>query len=408
MAKTLIATVNKPVDYSFNHVKDAAPTPAGGVVIVGTSNNADATIPGNTDAWFVIKYGPDGQKLWQKIWKRCSTLVPCDAQAYAVAADQNGNIFVSCNGWNTLGTQRFQLEALDASGNFLWKDRRDFSQLDNGYDLLVRTEADAQYLYATEPENNWVHKYQVAGGAHLWDKQFGQRISHIETAPDGENLLLFSKNGGYIYKVDPSGKLIWTYHNPYPSEFKTVDIEADQKRIYVATEFVPTGTDRTHTFIYAIKDQGDKASILWDTIYKSEQLLNLDANIKLEALFGLELNLDLSKTSDMPIAINKNGQQLLVVLNTAQTQAIALPDKNMASVLTLNPNTGAVQHNQTVAKTALYSVAFIEKHSGFVFASGQSKAPTDLPAETEQVTGRFGGTQCGGNLIASVLCILGP
>lgn len=389
----------KSVNYGFNHVKDAARTPSGGLVIVGTSNYAEAVIPSNTNARFVVKYGPNGQKLWQRIWKRCSTRVPCSSQAFAVAVGDNGTIFVSGHGYNTLGTQRFQLQAISPSGDFIWHDKRGFSQLDHGYDLLARAEAGSQYLYVTEPKHNYVHKYQVAGGAHLWDKQFSQRIVHIAAAPDGRNLLLFSADGGQVYKINPNGNIIWRHASPYPSQFKAVAVDADNGVIYVATEFMPSDGDRTHTYVYALSDNGKTAQIAWDTIYRSDALVLLDKKSK--------INIDLSHASDFPVAINTDGDTVTVILNTSEIRMIGLPDRNMATLLTLDAQTGEILHNKSVLNITLYSAAFSAQHNGIVFASGQTNAPRGFPAQTKQITGLFGLRGCGpDHVVATYACIL--
>lgn len=391
--------IKNHVNYSFNHVKAAAPTPAGGIVIVGTSNNQGAVIEANTDAKFAIKYGPSGNKIWKKIWKRCSTNVPCDAQAYAVAVGPNGKVFVSGNGTNTLGTQLFQVQALGSTrGDFLWHDTRGFSQLDHGYDLLVRTEKDGVYLYATEPKNNYVHKYRVSGGVHLWAKQLPRRIVHIESAADGKNLLLFSADGSHIYKVTPAGKTLWTYKNAYPGEFKAVDIHRASKQVYVATEFVPTGKSRTHTYVYALDVSGKDATLIWQYTYNSKQLARLDR-------LTSKINLDLSKTSDYPVAISRLGNKVLVVINTSTVQVIGSPNQNLTTVLTLGAQHGEFQHNTSVRNVALYSAAFTAKHNGLVFASGQTLAPRALPVQTKQVTARLGILGCG-KVKARDFCLL--
>lgn len=389
---------SKQIDYSFNHVKAATQTPAGGMVIVGTSNNQEALIEGNTDARFAIKYGPNGQKRWQKIWKRCSTNVPCDAQAYAVAVGPNGTVFVSGNGWNTLGTQRFQLQAISATGQFLWHDKRGFSQLDHGYDLLVRSEQKEQYLYATEPKDNYVQKYQVAGGTHVWDKQLPRRIVHIETAADGKNLLLFSADGSHIYKIDPNGNTLWSYQSPDPSGFKAVDIDTGSGTVYVATEFVPTDKNRTYTYVYAVDVNGKDAELIWDTIYRAKQLVRLD---KLSS----KITIDLTKASHYPVAINRDGDKVSVILNTTDLEVVGLPDRNLTTLLTLDTQNGKFLHNTSVADVALYSAAFSDKYKGVVFASGQTNAPRALPVETEQVTARLGVRGCG-KVVATDLCLL--
>lgn len=386
------------VDYSFNHAKDVARTSNGGFVIVGTSNDADTAIPSNSNLSFAIKYGPNGEKIWQKLWKRCSTLVPCSSQAFAVAVGDNGTVFVSGHGWNTLGTQKFQLQALSATGEFLWHDTRGFSQLDHGYDLLTRAEKGSQYLYVTEPKNNYVHKYQVAGGAHLWDQQFSQRIVHIANAPDGKNLLLFSADGAHVYKIDPKGNVIWHTHNADATKFQAVDVA--NGHIYVAADRADPDLIGDRTIIYDIVDKGDKADIIWETIYASSMLLNL--NIELGPF-----NFDLSRAYDSPIGIDRTGDTVSVVINTSQKQELLLPDSNMATFLTLDAQTGAKLDSKHVQNVVLYSTAFGQKQGDILYASGQSKNPQEIAAQTKQVTGRFNVNQCTGGLLSVLICTLG-
>lgn len=207
----------------------------------------------------------------------------------------------------------------------------------------MRPESGSQYLYATEPKHNYIHKYQVADGAHLWDQKFDQKIVRIATAPDGENLIVVSANGRYVAKVDASnGGIIWEKTVANPTQFRAIDVT--EQHIYVAADQDHNGKD--DIAIYDLKvtdDENSPVKVNWRTVYDAEYLIpvDLDSDALESGLIETESN-----SQDTPVGIHAAGDNIYLVLNSAiDPDQDFIKGRNQLTYLVLDPTTGDAQNN---------------------------------------------------------------
>jgi len=351
--------------YDWNAPKDSAVTADDGIVVVGTTANNNVEF--NSNYWVATKYTAAGDMAWQKLWKSCATLIECKAQAFSVAVGpQTGNIYISGHGWNTGGTERWQLQVLDANGERLWHNTRGFSQTDSGYDTYARVEGGAEFIYATEPHSGYLQKFDAAGN-HQWDHQTDS--GRILDDNNG-NIITVSRDGSLVAKFDTAGNRLWSIENGAADGLGDAVTDADGN-VYV------TARNDQDVLIYRVDNNGGSPIIAWSVTWNQPV-----AEVTI-------IGLDLSESHDVPRGIELIDGELRVTVATDESQSLIFDDNFLSSILTVNADTGEVASSKTtLAKVNLQKSD--SDSAGNLVVTGQTVV-TDISEiqDVRQYTGRY-------------------
>lgn len=158
-----------------NSVYDSTTDPWGNLLVLGSDPDSM-----NGLKWTVIKYAPDGRRLWLRSILR----LPGEGLggANSIAVDSSGNVFVTGAAHPQPERQAIDTVKLDRDGNALWRHRFETPgfNLDESYDLAVD---DSGNVY-------------VAGMSEAWDVA----IHYV------------------VYKLSPDGRLQWMRRPPPPHD----------------------------------------------------------------------------------------------------------------------------------------------------------------------------------------------
>lgn len=197
-------------DYAYGFAVDES----GQSYITGETWSFD----GNGEA-FLVKFDADGAVLWQKIWGGSDY-----DYGYGVAVSGNGNVFVTGETASFgAGLSDVFTVAYDPSGSLLWQKTWGGSNDDRGY--AVAADANGQafvtgetYSFGSGSTEVFILKYD-AGGNLLWQKTWGGSSSDTGAgiAVDGLGQVFVTGDtynygaGGrdaILLKYDPSGSLL--------------------------------------------------------------------------------------------------------------------------------------------------------------------------------------------------------
>jgi len=229
----------------------------------------------NLNVW-LGKYDTDGNLLWTRTYDNPSDVWPYADEAYGVALDALGNIYVTGREHRKdLGQDsNIWVRRYDASGKVLWTDTYNGSanRGDYGYGVAVDTAGNA-YVVGTAKEGTtirncsndiWVRKYDTDGNivwtdtydspAHGGDIGWGVAVDAVGNAyvTGREN-----RTNLFLRKYDPDGNTLWTlsYNGEAvgTAEFAGYGIALDNAgNIYVTGKVRYWGSDQ-HDDIIVLK-----------------------------------------------------------------------------------------------------------------------------------------------------------
>ncbi|MEP7119311.1 MAG: hypothetical protein ABJE95_00135 [Byssovorax sp.] len=240
----------------YSVVRGLAVDQQGNVLAVGefqgtmTEGAINVTSAGGSDI-FLVKLDPTGKTLWAKAFGN-----PADQAGYAVAVDQNGNVFITgqiVGGVNFGGGvvsagagNNLFVTKLDATGNHLWSKAFGDDANQAGYSVAATPEGDVVVagelggtvdfgvgitLKSSGGTDVFVAKLAGAGGATTWANRYGdvnnQTANGVAVGSDGSVVLTGSivgtcdfgggplkANGGsnvFVTKLHPDGSHDWSH-----------------------------------------------------------------------------------------------------------------------------------------------------------------------------------------------------
>jgi len=221
------------------------PDGAGGVATDGSGNvylSGKAALSldgipalGGVGDYFVVKFAPDGTKLWTTIGGTTQL-----DEAYGLVADSAGNTYLtgyvdgSLDGYVSQGQSDFVIVKYDTDGNEVWARQLGSVSVDKGFDLAIGTDDDI-YVSGTARDSFdgnagvWIDDVIVLryspDGDKLWSVQVGSGWNDqgyaIAAAPGGGVLVAGCTDGQvgeepnagaddlHIMKFDADGRRLW-------------------------------------------------------------------------------------------------------------------------------------------------------------------------------------------------------
>ncbi|NUL81215.1 MAG: hypothetical protein HUU60_00640 [Armatimonadetes bacterium] len=158
-----------------NTVKESKWDPSGHLIVMGGDPDSE-----NRLRWTIIKYAPDGRRVWLRSIARNSGEALGGPSALAV--DSSGNVFVTGAAHPQPERQAIDTVKMDRDGRLLWRHRFETPgfNLDESYDLAVDDSGNAY----------------VAGMSEAWDAA----IHYV------------------VYKLNSDGQLQWMRRPPPPHD----------------------------------------------------------------------------------------------------------------------------------------------------------------------------------------------
>lgn len=272
---------------TFNdYASDVAVDQSGNVYVVG-STQSFASGPSGEDA-FILKYGPDGNLLWQKTWGGYDV-----ESAEGVAIDQSGNLYVVGHQWTGGDRDAFILK-LDSNGNGIWA--RGWRLADDEYVKGVAVDRDGNVYVAGFTgglQDFWWYgdvflvKFNSSGYL-LWEKTWGgegydsagdvtvDQYGNIYVVGKTDSFGLVSPmtqiGDAFILKYAPDGTLQWqkTWGDGGGDGIDDANgVTVDQDgAVYVVGE-THLGSGSLNAFILKYDGSGN---LLWQKIWGSQHL----------------------------------------------------------------------------------------------------------------------------------------
>jgi uncharacterized delta-60 repeat protein len=181
----------------------------GNVYVTGHSAN------GTDDYFRTIKYDSDGNILWNKIYYDSGN----DDEAYGVAVDGQANVYVT--GVSGSGADRnFRTIKYDSDGNVLWNKVYDSGEVDEAYGVAVDALGNVYVTGASSNGTDWDYctiKYDSDGNI-LWNKVYGSGGFDqaygvaVDTLGNVYVTGISPPNAGYDFrtiKYDSEGNILW-------------------------------------------------------------------------------------------------------------------------------------------------------------------------------------------------------
>ncbi|MFA5291587.1 MAG: SBBP repeat-containing protein [Phycisphaerae bacterium] len=278
-------TVNGP-DYAMDIAADSN----GNAYVTGYAKNI------GTDYDFVtIKYTPDGNTAWAKIYNRSSSTPD---YAMAIAVDANSNVIVAGYDYTTYSGYDGVVVKYDSAGTQLWA--KTYNQSGASDDRLSDVAVDANgnvYVIGRTNQDCLIIKY-TPDGTLAWSKTYNGTGNNFDTfyklAIDssgniyacGETAGAGTYQDGLIMKYSPDGTLLWmdTYNgsanqwdmleaiaiDSADNIYVTGSVETASDCDYVTIKYSPAGS-RLWTAFYAGASWG------WD--YSYAIAVSLDGNV---------------------------------------------------------------------------------------------------------------------------------
>lgn len=179
------------------------------------SINYDGAIPEYDADVLLIKYSPDGEKLWEQ---NMGLSKPGDNYINRTALDGTGRLITLGVNWHESTTTEnyFFIQAVDtATGSLLWEKRTEGAYLTQGMSvlddrlefLLTEFGANGQFYVITQIDFNGeiISQYKKPYNGYSID------FNHI--TPSGD-ILLGNRGWGYnVTKLNTQGDTLWHYHH---------------------------------------------------------------------------------------------------------------------------------------------------------------------------------------------------
>ncbi len=220
---------------------------SGNIYITGYAFSNTKTIP-------ILKFDPNGNLLWQKVWGALSN----SENGYGIAVDSSGNVYVTGSAYvYGGGSLDLILLKLDSNGNLLWQRSWGGTSSDEGYGVAVDSSGS---VYVTGYTGSFgftgfaaiLLKFSSAGNL-LWEKTWGgtyEAGQSVAVDPSGNVYVAGYTNhfgaGNYdmlILKFDGSSGLLWSRTWGGPGNDQAFNVAIDPVgNIYVAGQTNSTGS----------------------------------------------------------------------------------------------------------------------------------------------------------------------
>jgi hypothetical protein len=259
---------------------------AGNAYVVGVGWTTGAA-----DAYMVVKYAPDGRRLWTGFLESNSTAFLSVANSAALSPDQTR--LVVAGGSSSLTFRAFSVALFNATtGQRLWNyvDSARFAALDVAFapDGLSVFVGDTDIF--ANPQAIALHKFNLAGNL-LFRRSYPQGLAFVRLAVDASSNVVATGTAlplpGSAYrdwmtiKTDAAGTLLWarrydaTHTNDEVPGWVTVDT-ADS--VYVAGMGGPSPTTGNVSFLKPVTLKYDAAgNPIWTTFNGGDAQVTVDS-----------------------------------------------------------------------------------------------------------------------------------
>jgi len=261
-------------------------SPAGGLAVrVLTDSSGNGYVVGNgwltgaADAYMVVKYAPDGRRLWTGVLDSGSTAFLAGPRSLALSPDETH--LVVTGGGSSVPFHAFSVAMYDtASGQRLWSfvDTSKYA----GNDVAFSPDGASVYVgntdFAVNPQAMALHKFDLAGH-RIFSRSYTEGIALIRLAVDGGGNVVALGTAlplpGSAYrdwmtiKTDAAGVRLWarrydaTHTNDEVPEWVTVDLAG---AVYVAGMGGPSPSIGNVSFLKPVTVKYDSAGTpVWAT-----------------------------------------------------------------------------------------------------------------------------------------------
>ena len=138
----------------------------GDIYVTGRTNES-----GNYDA-FLVKYQPDGNQIWNRTWS-----TPNQDAAYAIAIDLNDSIYITGQTEQPMIDSDIILVKYNVNGSQLWNQTWENSSMDIGYSITTDTDNNTYICGQTKGPSIWtaalLMKYD-SDGNNLWNRTWNK------------------------------------------------------------------------------------------------------------------------------------------------------------------------------------------------------------------------------------------
>jgi len=202
---------------------------SGNIYVTGTSFGGSS----GTD-YATIKYSPDGNQLWVA---RYNSPENSDEEAYGLAIDGSGNVYVTGVGYRQSTSADYVTVKYDTNGNRLWT--AVYNDADNGDDIV----------YALKVDNSGNAYVTGAGYSNNTDYDYVT----IKYGPNGNQLWLARYDGpqngddeAYDLVIDGSGNVYvtgYSYGGDTNYDYATVKYDTNGNQLWAARYNGPENSD---------------------------------------------------------------------------------------------------------------------------------------------------------------------
>jgi len=263
-------------DYGFSIAIDSGDN----AIVTGISCNNDTAID-----WFTIKYDSKGNLLWSKVHNSPWPPATCPSDPTGIAVDSGDNVIVTGNTYND-ANRDFCTIKYDPDGNELWKKIYDSGNTDSSFCVAVDSQDNvivAGYsTYYVDTNRPHIIKYDPDGNI-LWNKTDwtgGHSGSARGIAVDSQDNVIVacwtyfgSTDHNYCtIKYDPNGNEIWTkvYDAGYDDCAHGVAVDSSDN--VIVTGITGEGRHRGcygKAYDYLTVKYDPQGNILWSKTYNS-------------------------------------------------------------------------------------------------------------------------------------------